>query len=60
MKTKYTEYRNLDLTITGKDIQSYWKEHNTFEKSLELTRGRTPFVFYEGPPSANGIPGSTI
>ncbi len=57
MKTKYAEYRNLDLTRIGRDIQSYWKEHNTFEKSLELTRGRTPFIFYEGPPSANGIPG---
>ncbi|MCX6280510.1 MAG: isoleucine--tRNA ligase [Bacteroidetes bacterium] len=57
MKTKYTEYRSLDLTRIGKDIQSYWKEHNTFEKSLELTRGKTPYIFYEGPPSANGIPG---
>ena len=57
MKTKYTEYRNLDLTKIGKDIQSYWKEHNTFEKSLELTKGKAPYVFYEGPPSANGIPG---
>ncbi|MCX6287940.1 MAG: isoleucine--tRNA ligase [Bacteroidetes bacterium] len=57
MKTKYTEYRNLDLTRIGKDVQSYWKEHNTFEKSLELTKGKTPYVFYEGPPSANGIPG---
>ncbi|MCX6284433.1 MAG: isoleucine--tRNA ligase [Bacteroidetes bacterium] len=57
MKTKYAEYRNLDLTKIGKDIQSYWKEHNTFEKSLELTRGKTPYIFYEGPPSANGIPG---
>jgi len=57
MKTKYTEYRNLDLTKIGKDIQSYWKEHNTFEKSLELTKGKAPYIFYEGPPSANGIPG---
>jgi len=57
MKTKYAEHRNLDLTRIGREIQSYWKEHNTFEKSLELTRGRTPYIFYEGPPSANGIPG---
>ena len=57
MKMKYSEYRNLDLTKIGKDIQSYWKEHTTFEKSLELTKGKTPYVFYEGPPSANGIPG---
>ncbi len=57
METKYTEYSNLDLTKTGKDIQSYWKEHDTFEKSLELTKGKAPYVFYEGPPSANGKPG---
>ena len=57
MKTKYKEYRTLDLTRIGNDVQDYWKEHNTFEKSLELTKGKTPYIFYEGPPSANGIPG---
>jgi len=57
MSKRYTEYKNLDLTRIGDEIQSYWKEHNTFEKSLKLTEGNTPFVFYEGPPSANGIPG---
>lgn len=57
MKAKYNEYRNLDLTRIGREINSYWQDHKTFEKSLELTKGRTPFVFYEGPPSANGIPG---
>ena len=57
MKAKYPEYKNLDLTKIGTDIQSYWEEHNTFEKSLELTKGKIPYVFYEGPPSANGIPG---
>lgn len=54
---KYREYKNLDLTRIGNEIQSYWQEHGTFEKSLKLTEGKTPFVFYEGPPSANGIPG---
>jgi len=57
MKTKYPEYRHLDLTRIGKEIQSYWKQHNTFERSLEQTRGNPPYIFYEGPPSANGIPG---
>jgi isoleucyl-tRNA synthetase len=57
MKTKYPEYENLDLTRIGREIESWWKEHGTFEKSLTLTEGRTPFIFYEGPPSANGIPG---
>jgi isoleucyl-tRNA synthetase len=54
---KYKEYKNLDLTRIGNEIQSYWQEHGTFEKSLKLTEGKALFVFYEGPPSANGIPG---
>jgi isoleucyl-tRNA synthetase len=57
MSKKYTEYKNLDLTRIGDEIQSYWQEHGTFEKSLKLTEGKPPYVFYEGPPSANGIPG---
>ena len=57
MKTKYPEYRQLDLTRIGNEIQSYWTQHKTFEKSLELTRDNAPYIFYEGPPSANGIPG---
>jgi isoleucyl-tRNA synthetase len=57
MSKQYTEYKNLDLTRIGDEIQAYWQEHGTFEKSLKLTEGNTPFVFYEGPPSANGIPG---
>ncbi|MDD4602543.1 MAG: isoleucine--tRNA ligase [Bacteroidales bacterium] len=57
MKTKYPEYKHLDLTRIGNEIQSYWNQHGTFEKSLKLTQGKTPFIFYEGPPSANGIPG---
>ncbi len=57
MKKNYPEYKNLDLTRIGNEIQSYWDEHGIFEKSLEMTRGKTPFVFYEGPPSANGVPG---
>ncbi|MEI6454874.1 MAG: isoleucine--tRNA ligase [bacterium] len=54
---KYPEYKNLDLTRIGNEIQSYWKSHDTFEKSLKLTEGKPPYIFYEGPPSANGIPG---
>ncbi len=57
MKTKYPEYKHLDLTRIGEEILSYWKEHEVFEKSLELSKERKPFIFYEGPPSANGIPG---
>lgn len=57
MKKRYPEYKNLDLTRIGEEIQSYWQEHDTFEKSLKKTEGHEPYVFYEGPPSANGIPG---
>jgi len=56
-KTKYPEYKTLDLTRIGDEILSYWKEHEVFEQSLELSKDKPPFIFYEGPPSANGIPG---
>ena len=57
MKSKYPEYRNLDLSRIGNEINRWWREHQTFEQSLEQTKGNPPFIFYEGPPSANGIPG---
>jgi len=56
-KVTYPEYRNLDLKRIGEEMLSYWEEHRVFEQSLELSKGKTPFIFYEGPPSANGIPG---
>jgi isoleucyl-tRNA synthetase len=57
MKQKYTEYKQLDLVRIGKEVAEYWKEHRTFEKSITLREGNPKFVFYEGPPSANGKPG---
>jgi len=57
MATKYNEYKQLDLTRIGEEIRHYWEEHDTFHKSLKMTEGKTPYIFYEGPPSANGIPG---
>jgi isoleucyl-tRNA synthetase len=54
---KYTEYKGLDLSQTAKDIQKSWDENNIFEKSITSREGKAPFVFYEGPPSANGLPG---
>ncbi|MGB3946730.1 MAG: isoleucine--tRNA ligase [Bacteroidia bacterium] len=54
---KYTEYKGLDLSKTAKDIQKSWDENNIFEKSITSREGKAPFVFYEGPPSANGLPG---
>ena len=57
MTQKYREYKKLDLTEIGNEIGKYWSEHKTFEKSIETRKGHKPFVFYEGPPSANGQPG---
>jgi isoleucyl-tRNA synthetase len=54
---KYREYKKLDLSLIGKEVQDGWKEQKTFEKSIENREGCEPFVFYEGPPSANGLPG---
>ena len=57
MKQKYSEYKKLDLRQIGNEIEEYWKQHKTFKKSVELRKGHKPFIFYEGPPSANGTPG---
>ncbi|MBL7890516.1 MAG: isoleucine--tRNA ligase [Bacteroidia bacterium] len=55
--TAYKTYNNLNLSQTAKDVQKTWDENKTFEKSITSREGKTPFVFYEGPPSANGLPG---
>jgi isoleucyl-tRNA synthetase len=57
MKQKYTEYPQLDLPMIGNDVRKFWEENNIFEKSVETREGKPQFVFYEGPPSANGMPG---
>jgi len=57
MSAKYKEFSQLNLPAIEKEILAKWKEEKTFEKSVELREGATPFVFYEGPPSANGLPG---
>lgn len=57
MSKNYKTYTSLNLSQTAKDIQQRWNENNTFEKSVTSREGNTPFVFYEGPPSANGLPG---
>ncbi len=54
---KYNEYKQLNLTQIGKDVLKNWDENNIFEKSLANRSNCSHFVFYEGPPSANGIPG---
>ncbi len=57
MNTKYHEYEGLNLPAFEKEILRYWGDNQTFEKSISLRAGAIPFVFYEGPPSANGMPG---
>ena len=57
MRAKYTEYQQLNLPSISNEILAKWKKENTFEKSVEIREGNPPFVFYEGPPSANGLPG---
>lgn len=54
---KYKEYKALDLTRIGKEVGDYWKSHKTFEKSVTTREDGPEYVFYEGPPSANGKPG---
>lgn len=54
---KYTEYKGLNLPNIGKEMKEYWEEHQIFEKSMQTREGHPQFVFYEGPPSANGKPG---
>lgn len=57
MSNKYQEFSGLNLPSIERAILAKWSESQAFEKSVELRNGATPFVFYEGPPSANGMPG---
>ncbi|WP_299096032.1 isoleucine--tRNA ligase [uncultured Winogradskyella sp.] len=57
MSTKFPEYKGLNLPKVAEDINSYWEANNIFEKSVTTREGKEPYVFFEGPPSANGLPG---
>src|SRR5579862_5237009 len=57
MPGKYREYQQLNLPAIGREILEKWENDKAFEKSVDLRDGAIPFVFYEGPPSANGMPG---
>ncbi|QNM85407.1 isoleucine--tRNA ligase [Polaribacter pectinis] len=57
MKAKFPEYKGLDLPKVAEEILNYWEENNIFEKSVTTREGAEPYVFFEGPPSANGLPG---
>ncbi|MBN1159311.1 MAG: isoleucine--tRNA ligase [Bacteroidales bacterium] len=57
MSNKYPEYKKLDLSAVNREILEVWNVENTFHQGLETRRNSRPYIFYEGPPSANGIPG---
>ena len=57
MAIKYKEFSGLNLPVIEAQILAKWKEEAAFKKSVSLRDGAEPFVFYEGPPSANGMPG---
>ncbi|WP_349352148.1 MULTISPECIES: isoleucine--tRNA ligase [unclassified Flagellimonas] len=54
---KFAEYKGLDLPKVSKDILDFWKDKKIFEKSVSTREGKESYVFFEGPPSANGMPG---
>ncbi|MFN8256672.1 MAG: isoleucine--tRNA ligase [Bacteroidales bacterium] len=57
MSTKFKEYKNFDLALVNEEVLAHWEKINAFELSLKTREGKPSFVFYEGPPSANGQPG---
>jgi isoleucyl-tRNA synthetase len=57
MQAKYREFEQLNLPAFEKEVLSTWQQESAFEKSITVREGARPFVFYEGPPSANGLPG---
>lgn len=57
MSAKYAEFSGLNLPAIEQEILAKWKAESAFEKSIDLKEGKKPFVFFEGPPSANGMPG---
>jgi isoleucyl-tRNA synthetase len=57
MSAKYREFKQLNLPALEKEVLANWRSFETFQTSVRLREGAQPFVFYEGPPSANGMPG---
>lgn len=57
MSNRFTEYNAFDLSEVNKKVLKKWKEGNVFHKSLGIRKDAPSFIFYEGPPSANGMPG---
>ena len=57
MSSKFVEHKGLDLTKTNNDVLSMWEKNDIFHKSIDEREGCPQFIFFEGPPSANGHPG---
>jgi len=57
MAGRYKEHDKLDLPAIGRSVLNDWKANQAFQKSIDFREGKSPFIFYEGPPSANGLPG---
>ena len=57
MASRYKEFKNLNLPAIEKEVLERWEREQAFQQSVALREGAEPFVFYEGPPSANGMPG---
>ncbi|MBD3582075.1 isoleucine--tRNA ligase [Flavobacterium selenitireducens] len=57
MSAKFTEYKGLDLPTVASEVLDFWKKNHIFEQSVTSREGNEPYVFFEGPPSANGLPG---
>jgi len=57
MSQKFREYKGLNLTNVADEMLSFWEENEIFQKSVTSREGKEPFIFFEGPPSANGLPG---
>jgi isoleucyl-tRNA synthetase len=57
MSALFPEYKGLNLPNVAEELLDYWKKHHVFEESITSRDGQTPYVFFEGPPSANGLPG---
>ena len=57
MNKKFAEYSKFDLSDVNKEVLKKWQDGDVFHKSLKIREGHPSFVFYEGPPSANGMPG---
>jgi len=54
---KFAEHKGLNLSQVSGDMNDFWKKNDTFQKSLDYRKDAKPYIFYEGPPSANGMPG---